>query len=111
MNRGRTWWQRWVYDGERARQRREERTFHNSAVMGILYLISAVCIFAICFGSAELDGTNGFIWTYVIPALLGGAGLRRIWWGINRWRVGGEFNLPGQPGPLKVSSPRDRRGD
>lgn len=110
MSRERTWWQTWVYDRERERQQREERTFHNSAVVGIVYLIFAAYTFGVFVG-ADVDGANGFIWTYVIPALLGWAGARRVWRGIKRWRAGGEFNLPGKPGPLRVSPPRDSRGD
>jgi hypothetical protein len=106
MSRERTWWQRWVYDRERERQRREERTFTNSALVGLAYLVIGVLYVALCI-ALKVEG----VFSYALAALIAGRGGVRVWLGIKRWRAGGEFNLPGKPGPVLLPPPRDTRGE
>ncbi|WP_153654434.1 hypothetical protein [Aeromicrobium yanjiei] len=105
MTRKRTWWQRWVYDAEEARERREERVFTNSAWFGLGFVVLGALN---AFGSLSV-GANLF--SYVLPTWLMIFGGLRVGRGIRRWRAGGEFNLPGSPGPVLRSPPPHQRGE
>jgi len=106
MSRGRTHWQRWVYDKERERRRREERTFTNSALFGLAGLVLGISYATFCIALRAAD-----YFSLSLAALTAGSGALRVWRGVRRWRAGGEFNLPGKPGPMLRQSPRDSRGD
>jgi hypothetical protein len=106
MIRERTWWQRLVYDKELERRRREERTLRNSAVFGLGGLVSGVGYAVLCIFAQVAD-----IFSLALAALITGLGAVRVWRGAKRWRAGGEFNLPGTPGPTLLQPPEHTRGD
>lgn len=100
------WWRTWVLGTERQRQRREERTFTNSAIYGLVGLVLGASYAAMCF-ALDVDG----VFSYSLAAWIAWLGGANVWRGIGRWRAGGEFNLPGRAGPMLRTPPRDIRGN
>jgi hypothetical protein len=93
-------------DRRRARLRREERTITNSAIFGLAQVVLGATWVAMCWWLDALDSFQ-----VGLTIVLMGSGALRLWAGFRRWRAGGEFNLPGRPGPILRSPPANRRGD
>jgi hypothetical protein len=93
-------------DRRRARLRREERTVTNSAIFGLVQVVLGATSLTTCWWLGVLD-----TFQVGLAIFLMGSGALRLWAGFRRWRAGGEFNLPGRPGPILGSPPANRRGD
>lgn len=110
MSRGRGWWQRWVYDKDREHRRREERNFTNSAFLGLVGVVLGIFL-GILYATLCIASQVADVFSLSLAVLIAGPGAVRVWRGVKRWRAGGEFNLPGKPGPVLLQPPRDTRGD
>lgn len=68
-------------------------------------------IFGVLYATMCIAVNVRDVFSYGLAALIASSGGVRVWRGIKRWRAGGEFNLPGSPGPILRSPPREQRGD
>ncbi len=93
-------------DREQNRLRRQERRFGNSVVAGFISLGIAFFLLGIEWSLDTNSPGN-----YLLAVVLAWNGAVPIWNGVQRWRDGGEFNLPGSAGPVRREPPRETRGD